>query len=57
MPVTVLYAENQIPDEAFEREIYGTGVTIMRRSVNTLAELSAADCAEVEGLMVLRFFV
>ena len=57
MPVTVLYAENQIPDEAFEREIYGTGVTIMRRSVNTLAELSAADCAEVDGLMVLRFFV
>lgn len=57
MPVTVLYGENQIPDETFEREIYGAGVTIMRRSVSTLAELSAADCAEVEGLMVLRFFV
>ena len=57
MPVTVLYGENQIPDETFEREIYGAGVTIIRRSVGTLAELSAADCAEVDGLMVLRFFV
>jgi phosphoglycerate dehydrogenase-like enzyme len=57
MAMTVLYAENQLADDAHERDIYGPGVTIMRRSVETLAELSDADCAEVDGLMVLRFFV
>ena len=57
MAVTVLYAENQYPDDKLEREIFGEGITIMRRSVNSLAELSAADCAEVDGLMILRFHV
>jgi phosphoglycerate dehydrogenase-like enzyme len=55
--ITVLYAENQCPDDTLEREIFGDGITIMRRSVGSLAELSAADCAEVDGLMILRFFV
>lgn len=57
MPVTVLYAEGQAPDDGLEREIFGDGVTVMRRNVASLSELSDADCAEVDGLMVLRFFV
>lgn len=57
MPVTVLYAENQATDDALEREIFGEGVTIMRRNVAALKDLSPADRAEVDGLMVLRFFV
>ena len=54
---TVLYAENQCPDDAIERQIFGDGVNVMRRSVGSIAELSPADCAEVDGLMVLRFHV
>ena len=57
MPVTVLYAENQYPDDALERQIFGTGVTIERRSVDDLRALAAADCAGVDGLMVQRFGV
>ncbi len=57
MAVTVLYAENQYGDDALEREIFGSGATIMRRTVASLSELSAADCAEIDGLMILRFVV
>ncbi len=57
MPVTVLYAEGQPIDEALEHQIFGDGVTIVRRNVNAISELSDADCAEIDGLMVLRFFV
>ncbi len=57
MPVTVLYAEGQAGDDALERQIFGDGVTIVRRSVNAISELSDADCADIDGLMVLRFFV
>jgi phosphoglycerate dehydrogenase-like enzyme len=57
MPATVLYAENQCPDDTIEREIYGGGVTILRRPVDSLSKLSPADCAEVEGLMITRFAV
>lgn len=55
MPLTVLYAEGQAADDALEREIFGDGVTIMRRTLASLSELSPAECAEVDGLMVLRF--
>ena len=57
MPITVLYAENQCPDDAIEREIFGDGVTVMKRPVAALSELSTADCAEVDGLMITRFAV
>ncbi|MFV0297903.1 MAG: NAD(P)-dependent oxidoreductase, partial [Hyphomicrobiaceae bacterium] len=57
MPVTVLYPEGQVSDEALEREIFGSGVTIMRRAVQSLAELSDADCAGTDGLMISRFAV
>ena len=57
MPVTVLYPENPLSDPTLEREIFGTGVTLIGRSVGTLADLSPADCAEVEGLMIQRLAV
>ena len=58
MPVTVLYPEErQIPDDGLEREIFGSEVRIMRRTVKSLADLDPADCAEVDGLMIMRYAV
>jgi C-terminal binding protein len=54
MPVTILYAEGQVPDPALERGIFGPSVELMLRSAGSLAELSAADCAQVDGLMLMR---
>jgi C-terminal binding protein len=58
MTVTVLYPEErQIPDDGLEREIFGSDIRIMRRAVKTLADLDPADCAEVDGLMIMRYAV
>jgi C-terminal binding protein len=58
MPVTVLYPEErQIPDDGLEREVFGSEVRIMRRTVKRLADLDPADCAEVDGLMIMRYAV
>jgi phosphoglycerate dehydrogenase-like enzyme len=58
MTVTVLYPEErQIPDDGLEREIFGPEIRIMRRTVKTVAELDLADCAEVDGLMIMRYAV
>ncbi len=58
MPVTVLYPEDrQIPDDALEREIFGPEVRILRRTRKALAELAPEDCAEVDGLMIMRHAV
>ena len=58
MPVTVMYPEDrQIPDESVEREIFGPEVQIIRRTKTALAELDPADCAEVDGLMIMRHAV
>jgi C-terminal binding protein len=55
MPVTVLYPEErQTPDE-LERGVFGPDVRIVKRDAKTLAELSDADCAEADGLMILAF--
>ena len=55
MPVTVLYPEaRQTPDE-LEREVFGSDVRILKRDTNALSELSEADCAEADGLMILGF--
>jgi phosphoglycerate dehydrogenase-like enzyme len=55
MPVTVLYPEaRQAPDE-LEREVFGSGVRILKRDTNELAELTDADFAEADGLMILGF--
>jgi phosphoglycerate dehydrogenase-like enzyme len=58
MPVTVLYPEErQIPDDGLEREIFGPEARILRRSVKNLSDLDPADCAEVDGLMIMRYAV
>jgi phosphoglycerate dehydrogenase-like enzyme len=58
MPVTVMYPEDrQIPDDTVEREIFGPEVHIIRRTKTALAELDPVDCAEVDGLMIMRHAV
>jgi phosphoglycerate dehydrogenase-like enzyme len=58
MPVTVMYPEDrQIPDESVEREILGPEVQIIRRTKTALNQLDPADCAEVDGLMIMRHAV
>ena len=55
---TVLYSENSYPDDSVERRIYGPDVrVIFPAASNSLADLSDADCAAAEGLMILRFKV
>src|SRR5271169_4397678 len=57
MPVTVLYPEaRQQPDE-LERGVFGADVTILKRDTAGLSELSDADCAEADGLMIMGFGV
>src|ERR1700739_627764 len=56
MTVTVLYSENVYPDDSVERRIYGPDArVIFPASSESLADLSDADCAAAEGLMILRF--
>jgi C-terminal binding protein len=55
MPVTVLYPEaRQEPDE-LERQVFGPDVRIVKRNANALSEISDADCAEADGLMIMGF--
>ena len=55
---TVLYSENNYPDDSVERRIYGTDVrVIFPKASASLADLSDEDCAAAEGLMILRFKV
>ena len=55
MPVTVLYPEErQTPDE-LEDQVFGPDVRIVKREAKALSELSDADCAEADGLMILAF--
>jgi C-terminal binding protein len=54
---TILYAEDLYSDETVEREVYGPDVRIVWRNVENVADLPAGDCAEVDGLMVLRHWV
>jgi phosphoglycerate dehydrogenase-like enzyme len=53
---TVLYTEAMYDDDSVEREVFGPDVRVVVRNPATLAELDAADCAEVEGLMVFRHY-
>ena len=58
MPVTVLYPEDrQIPDDSLEREIFGPELRLIRRTKKALSELDPADCAEADGLMIMRYAV
>jgi phosphoglycerate dehydrogenase-like enzyme len=58
MAVTVLYPEDrQVPDLDLEREIFGSGVELVRRLKPRLAELDPADCTAADGLMIMRHAV
>jgi len=54
---TILYPEAMYPDDTEERRIFGPGAIILRRDTKVLAELSDADCAAVDGLMLFRQFL
>lgn len=58
MPISVLYPEDrQIPDLSLEDEIFGPEVRVVRRTKLALAELDPGDCAEIDGLMIMRHAV
>ncbi len=57
MPVTVLYPEARQQPDDLERGVYGADVTILKRDTAGLSELSDADCAEADGLMIMGFAV
>ena len=52
----VLYSEPMYPDMSVEREVFGPDVFIQVREPRTLADLSAEECAEVDGLMLFRLW-
>jgi len=54
---TILYPEAMYPDDAEERRIFGPDATILRRDTTALADLSDADCAAVDGLMMFRQYL
>ena len=54
MAVTILYPEALYPDDSVERGIFGSDVNILFRDTKELSELSDADCAAADGLMILR---
>jgi phosphoglycerate dehydrogenase-like enzyme len=55
MPVTVLYPEERQTPDALERGVFGPDVRIVKREAKALSELSEADCANADGLMILAF--
>src|SRR3981081_2810646 len=57
MPVTVLYPEARQQPDDLERGIFGADVRIVKRDTGALSELSDADCAEADGLMIMGFGV
>ena len=54
---TILYPEAMYPDDSEERRIFGPDAVILRRDTAVLADLSDADCAAVDGLMLFRQFL
>src|SRR5712691_5867619 len=53
MPVTVLYPEARQQPDNLETEVFGPDLKIVKRDTGALAELSDADCAEADGLMIM----
>jgi phosphoglycerate dehydrogenase-like enzyme len=55
---TVLYSENNYPDDSVERRVYGPDVKILvPRATTSLADLTDDECAQADGLMILRYKV
>jgi C-terminal binding protein len=57
MPVTVLYPEARQQPDDLEREVFGPDVGIVKRDAGMLSEISDADCAAADGLMIMGFAV
>src|SRR5213082_1853542 len=57
MPITVLYPEARQQPDDLERGIFGQDVNLVKRDTGALSELSDADCAEADGLMITGFAV
>jgi len=57
MVKTVLYAEKLYDNDKVEREVFGPDVRVVWRNVTDLSQLEERDCADVDGLMVLRHAV
>ena len=55
MPVNVLYPEARQQPDHLEHEVFGADVNIVKRDTGALSELSDADCAAADGLMILGF--
>lgn len=55
---TVLYAEAMYPDTSVEREVFGPDTTILMPHADdggdSIVDLSDADCAAADGLMIFR---
>ena len=54
MSFTVLYPEKLYADDSVERRVFGPDVNVQVRDTQELRELSDADCASADGLMILR---
>src|SRR4030095_6535494 len=57
MVKTVLYAEKLYDNDKVEREVFGSDVRVVWRNVANLAQLEERDCADIDGLMVMRHAV
>ena len=57
MAKTVLYAEKLYDDDKVEREVFGSDVRVVWRNVDNLSQLEERDCADIDGLMVMRHAV
>ena len=57
MPVTVLYPEARQTPDHLETAVFGPDVRLVKRDAGALSELSDADCAAADGLMILGFAV
>ena len=54
MPPIVLYSESRYPDDTVEKAVFGKDIEVRWRNVEDVADLTAADCADVAGLAVTR---
>src|SRR5271168_1613911 len=57
MPVTVLFPEARQQPDQMEQGVFGADVKIVKRDAGALSEISDADCAEADGLMIMGFAV
>ncbi|MGH7070958.1 MAG: hypothetical protein ACREFO_13240 [Acetobacteraceae bacterium] len=57
MTLTVLYPERMYPDQSVEDRIFGSGVEVLIRPCEKLADLDSNDCIRTYGLMTFHHSV